>query len=72
MNKENLERYKDRIVTIGVPHFEYPNKLFFHTGLLLSLESDTITIKKESEELLFLYTDIKFLKALGSSEPHNE
>ena len=66
MKREIIEKYKDRWIIVGVPHFYKENALFFYTGCLDSLNDEGIILKKESNELFLTYDRIRQVKASGS------
>ena len=69
MNREVLKRYKDEIVSIGVPHFYKQGCVFFHNGILKELGNEELCLKKKTGDEVFIpYDRILEFSASGSSK----
>ena len=68
MDKNNFNRYKNKWLVIGVPHFQKPERLWFYQGRLEFLDEEGITLKGGGKEIYIPYDRIRQISASGSKE----
>ena len=50
MNQESFKKYLGRYIQIGVPRIGVENSLFFHSGILQSINEDGILLLSQKDE----------------------
>jgi len=68
MNKNNFNRYKNKWLIVGVPHFIKPECLWFYQGKLEFLDDEGIILKGGGKEIYITYDRIRQISTSGSSE----
>ena len=46
MKKEYIKNYENKLVNIGVPHLVLDHRLFYHTGKIIEITNEYLTLKK--------------------------
>ena len=73
MNKELLERYRNKWITIAVPHLYEEGRYFYHSGVLSALgDKELILTKNSGEDFIISYSKIEQIQASGSAEAYGK
>ena len=71
INKNELEKYRDKFIIVGVPNYKHPDKTWFNNGILTDLDEESILLINNNERIVIPYSQIRYIKHSGSSEAQN-